>query len=48
MIKNSGYLIFCIWIFIFTILYYLDIVKYSLLYSSVVAFIFSLFYNSFF
>ena len=48
MIKNSGYLIFCIWIFIFTILYYLDIVKYSLLYSSVVALIFSLFYNSFF
>ena len=39
MIKNSGYLVFCIWIFIFTILYYLDIVKYSLLYSSV-AFIF--------
>ena len=47
MLKNSNYLIYCIWIFIFTILYYLDIVKYSLLYSSVVAFIFSLFFNSF-
>jgi len=48
MIKHSRNLIFCFWIFIFTILYYLDIVKYSLLYSSVVAFIFSLFYNSLF
>lgn len=40
--------IYCLWIFIFTILYYLDIVKYSLLYSSVVAFIFSLFHNALF
>ena len=45
MLKNTSYLIFCFWVFIFTILYYLDIVKYSLLYSSVVAFIFSLFFN---
>lgn len=48
MIKKEQLFIYCLWIIIFTILYYLDIVKYSLLYSSVVAFIFSLFYNALF
>jgi len=42
MIRNSVYYIYCLWVWILTILYYLDIVKFSLLYSSVVAFIFTL------
>ena len=42
MIRNSVYYIFCLWVWIFTILYYLDIVKFSLLYSSLIGFIFTL------
>lgn len=47
MYKVSDFLIYCLWIWIFTILNLLDFINYSLLYSSFFGLLFTI-YNTFF